>query len=135
MQKQSARQFHVARIVLAVLFLFLGLLASNTALAEEPTANWFYDNCNVNNPAIETEPEAMLGIVACINYMNGLVDSYQFMSNFTGQELICLPEEGMSGQQKVMVAHKYVSEHPEDLHDTRRIVAFIALKTFFPCDE
>ncbi|MFT5708871.1 MAG: hypothetical protein ACI9ES_003175, partial [Oceanospirillaceae bacterium] len=46
----------------------------------------------------------------------------------------CLPENGMSSNQQVMVVTKYLKENPNKLHETARSSVFIALAKNFPCE-
>lgn len=117
-----------------VLVMVLAIFA-RPVMAEDESANWLYENCNVNNPAADTDIKVMMGVLSCVNYMAGIVDAYQLLSGASGFMPICLPAGGMTGNQKAMVVYKYVTEHPEDLHETRRVVALLALKTYFACND
>jgi Rap1a immunity proteins len=47
---------------------------------------------------------------------------------------ICLPD-GFSGDQAVPIIQQYMNEHPEELQNNAKEVAYIALFKAFPCSK
>ena len=75
----------------------------------------------------------------CAGYIAGLADGYglaEDMEKFrvgSSHPLFCLPKEGLLGSQGVRVVVKWLREHPETLHQERKVLVMRAFEGAFPC--
>jgi Rap1a immunity proteins len=113
-----------------VLFLLLILPVSSVEAASERTGYDFLLACEGKPGALET-----IGEMRCAAYLLGFLDSYAITSQWLPRDrrFICLPKQGLQGGQALLVLTKWLREHPSELHQTVRVVAFQALKDTFPC--
>ena len=66
-------------------------------------------------------------------YLGGFNDAAVLIGTGTSQKIYCLPPTGIENDQLVRVVKKYLDEHPEDLHQSARILVLLALSEAFPC--
>lgn len=117
-----------AWVVLALCF------AATGAQAERMSAMKLVRLCEGTEPAAAPE----LGQFACAYWFNGFLAGYRAgehefeRQGFKGQRLICLPEQN-TVDQSTRVFLKYTSEHPEQLHESARIVVFVSHMLAFRC--
>ena len=100
-------------------------------------------SCSGQGPAYEfalkaglkaTEPFTVFDMIACSEYISGIVDANAIMQTVKGVGLFCLPEEGMQTEQQMMtIVVKWLKNNPERLHMTRRVAVISAFATAFPC--
>lgn len=77
--------------------------------------------------------DSLKGLV-CSGYMQGFVDAYRLTDKLQGgKTLICLPEQGIETEQAVRIIVKWLRDHPDQLHQTARVSAFVALAQAFSC--
>lgn len=69
----------------------------------------------------------------CLGYIDGLLDAHAIYRALTDARLICLPENGIRSGQAVRIVVHHLEENPETLHQSGRILAYVALATAFPC--
>jgi hypothetical protein len=70
----------------------------------------------------------------CIGYLGGLLDGFGMSPpKINGRQVLCLPEQGITNDQLVRLVTKWLREHPENLHESGRMEALIALSKAFPC--
>jgi hypothetical protein len=75
----------------------------------------------------------------CEGYIAGLIDGYSLaedMEKYRGgssHRLFCLPKEGLLGSQGVRIVVKWLREHPETLHQQRKVLVMLAFESAFPC--
>ena len=82
----------------------------------------------------ETDTNSALKNVLCMGYIAGMIDAIQItFGQYPEIRSFCLPTNGMSINQQVMVVTKYLRENPNQLHETARSSVFIALAKDFPC--
>lgn len=75
-------------------------------------------------------PEADL---ACSAYLMGVLDGAVMMQ--AHKKEICLPQEGISGEQYRRIVVKWLEDRPKILHESKRLHAVLALIDAFPCKE
>lgn len=66
-------------------------------------------------------------------YLAGFNEAAVLIGTSTSLGLYCLPPAGIENDQLVRVVKKYLDEHPEDLHETARVLILLALRGAFPC--
>jgi Rap1a immunity proteins len=76
--------------------------------------------------------------VTCLGYLSGFLDGYtvtefidQSRNNFSSSPM-CLPD-GITAEQGVRIVVKWLTDHPERLHESQRILVMTALVQAFPC--
>jgi hypothetical protein len=102
------------------------LMASISVPATALTGTQLYKSCLTT-----TGP----GAVMCTVYVRGFVDGF-LMGKLVGQEnppLYCPPDAGVDAQQARLIVRKFLSNHPEKLHEEASFVTSEALMTAFPC--
>jgi hypothetical protein len=70
-----------------------------------------------------------------MGFLTGFLDGYAITSYNVEKRPLCLPSEGVKGEQIARIVHKYLENHPEDLHNTPRILVFRAVLQAFPCKQ
>ncbi len=69
----------------------------------------------------------------CLGLMQGMLHMNQFYEyQLKGAALFCQPDGTTTGQAARIVV-KYLRDHPEELHIRDRLLAYMALRTAFPC--
>jgi len=77
-----------------------------------------------------------LGRIHCTSYITGMVDAYLPIAGLTPQaRFICLPEEGISGDQAVKIFVKWVKNHPEGQDMVAKSAVLVSLGNAFPCKK
>ena len=72
----------------------------------------------------------------CSGMMQGMTNTIIFFDAFqVTQNIVCLPENGISNGQAAKVVIKYLQEHPEQLHVADSGLAFLALMDALPCKD
>jgi len=89
---------------------------------------------DTNHPSAEA--------IGCLAYVGGFVAGIahvQLIYTVAGDKppmvpvkVICLPSEGISGDQARKIVVKYLEEHPEELHKPAQDEIFVALWKAFP---
>ena len=78
--------------------------------------------------------EEGLSAVYCKSYIGGFLDAISLMTNFANADKIaCTPERGIPIDQATRILVKYLRENPEALHQSGRILLYVALTKAFPC--
>ena len=81
-------------------------------------------------------PKKMLGRTHCISYITGMVDAYLLITGVAPQaRFICLPEDGISGDQAVKIFVKWVKNHPEGQQMLAKSAVLVSLGNAFPCKK
>jgi hypothetical protein len=71
----------------------------------------------------------------CHEYIRGFIDSYVVtvaVHRVTDLH-ICMPEVGLTNEQSMRVVVKWLTDHPNRLHESARTSVFLALHEAFPC--
>ena len=68
-----------------------------------------------------------------IGYLGGFNDAAVLIDTAAAHGIYCVPPTGIENDQLVRVVKKYLDEHPEDLHQSARILILFALREAFPC--
>jgi hypothetical protein len=81
------------------------------------------------------EPVKVIGEIACASYLQGVIDTYGFLSSMLRPEAknTCLPERGIQVEQFMLIVVRWLNAHPSDLHRPARLLALVALRDAFPC--
>jgi hypothetical protein len=81
-------------------------------------------------------PDESLQAGFCLGFVRGFIDA-NLAHGMAGQLTpMCLPDDGpFDLEQGVRVFWKYLSEHPERLHENETILALEAFVEAFPCTE
>jgi hypothetical protein len=75
-----------------------------------------------------------LGRTHCRSYITGMVDAYMLITGVAPQaRFICLPEEGVAGDQAVKIFVKWVRSHPEGQDMPAKSAVLVSLGNAFPC--
>jgi len=80
--------------------------------------------------------------VACLAYLNGFVNGIAAVQSLytspagaqplASVKIVCLPSDGISGEQARRIVVKYMEDHPEQLHMREMAIVVAALATAFP---
>jgi hypothetical protein len=119
----------------AVAVIVAGLLWPSAVEAQsDKTAVTLLQECEGRG---ENDPSAAaLKQFACYAYMQGFLDSYKMTVAAALRaegEVICLPPQGISGEQTVLSVTKWMRDNPGLLHESARSLVLIALMRTFPC--
>jgi hypothetical protein len=69
----------------------------------------------------------------CLGYVSGAMESYPIAAGvYNAPRLLCIPEGVTRGQTAKVVEH-YLEAHPEDLHESARVLVYVAIRTTWPC--
>lgn len=68
----------------------------------------------------------------CAGLIGGVIDMHNLF--FHDNPIYCAPAE-MTNKQAMLVVEKYLSDHPERLHEARAVLILDALKHAFPCKK
>ena len=80
-------------------------------------------------------PKENIEVMYWIGFLGGFIDG-NIITRYDGEKHpLCLPSTGIQTEQAVRIVHKYLENHPEDLHLGAQILVFIALRDAFPCKE
>ena len=83
----------------------------------------------------ETTENMLADASFCSGMMQGMTNTIIFFDAFrVTQNVVCLPENGISNGQAAKVVIKYLKAHPEQLHVADSGLAFLALMDAFPCN-
>ena len=87
--------------------------------------------CEGRTPMPETP---VIGEALCAQYLGGMNDLNTMIRELLPQaRFFCTPSSGVSNDQLRLIFMKWAREHPEELHETARVSAFLALGEAFPC--
>ncbi len=73
-------------------------------------------------------------LMACAAYINGMIDANIMMSTIEGREPVFCPPSDIHGLQAIKIFVKWADEHPEQLHEHKRLGVTRSLLAAFPCD-
>ena len=83
---------------------------------------------------VSVSDQEMIESLWCIGYVSGFVDSLSIsQSTGGGRQTVCLPQQGISNDQAIRIFVKYLRDNPGTLHETGRVLLYIALAKAFPC--
>ena len=99
---------------------------SSQAHATSPTdGNKLYEECG----ASPTNVDGVAALVACNNYIVGVVDGYSMTSD--AEKWMALPV-GVKGQQLQDIVQIYLTQHPEVRHRPASFLIMFAVGAAFP---
>ena len=81
----------------------------------------------------EVSMEDQLFLLLWTGYLAGFNDAALLLNSVVSHGIYCLPPAGIVNDQMVRVVKKYLDEHPEELHQSARILILFALREAFPC--
>ena len=72
---------------------------------------------------------------ACHYYVGGFLDGQAANSSLidTNAPLYCAPATGISTEMVTAALGNYLSQHPENMNDSARVVLAVTLRHFFEC--
>jgi hypothetical protein len=76
-----------------------------------------------------------LGRFVCTGYFLGATGAWTLAGFLAKQEFYCPPKDGISAEQAQRIYEKWATDHPADLHQPARLVAFLAMRDAFPCQR
>ena len=79
---------------------------------------------------------APLETLLCTSYLLGYIDAYKIITRVTlraKQHTICLPDDGLQGEQARLIVTKWLRDNPDELHESERVLIWLALRQAFPC--
>lgn len=128
-------------VVLLVSWLFGGAHRPAFGAGLRGDGNELLEACNLalNEEAINSQKTHNDTAKAnfCIGFVDGFLRSlgiYEAANTYSGgQNHICLPEAPLG--QYVRVVHKFLQDHPNELHTNEGTLVFRALKEAFPCPK
>ena len=82
----------------------------------------------------KNEAENMLGMIYCAGYLDGMIDMATLMqATVPGAAPFCPPKTGISLVQARLIFIKWAKDNPDQLHNSGRVSAVLALRAAFPC--
>ena len=135
---------YVSRLVLA-LWLVSGLAIQANAQDTPPVGQRVIDlmwECQGRGQnydlAVKTnmpDPEffGSYDTLICASYISGFVDLNAIHEGMLGAGMFCFPKTGLSQEQQMRMFVKWAEEHPEDLHQSRRLGVLLTFTEAFPC--
>jgi hypothetical protein len=115
---------------------FLTAAAQNTDhLDVENSGNEYLSGCaGITDSDVKSGSAFIQGL--CFGYLTGFLDGYEGGARVYASKgknvTFCLPPEGTRGQN-VRVFMKYLSDHPENLHESTGSLIIRAIHAAFPC--
>ena len=80
-------------------------------------------------------PKENIEMTYWMGFLAGFMDG-NILTRLKGEKWpLCLPSTGIATEQAVRIVHKYLENHLEGLHQSGRILIFLALREAFPCKE
>ncbi len=73
-------------------------------------------------------------LLACISYIEGIVDMNALTQGIFKRSFFCFPKRGLPNEQLIRVFIKWAEAHPELLHESRRMGVIEAFVEAFPCN-
>ena len=116
--------------------ILLLILTVSTLSAQTDTGMDLLRACNTIIQAEEGKEVAMgdrLLSLYWTGYLGGFNDAAVLIDTAISHGIYCVPAQGIENDQLVRVVKKYLDEHPEDLHQSARILILFALREAFPC--
>ena len=116
----------------AILIFLAALTFSGPAAGQgsSPTIEFVW-LCEGREPIPDT-PE--VGMAICVGYINGFVDAQVLFGRFAPKAAaICLPAQGVTGDQVRRVFMDWANRHPNNLHESLRVSLWVSLTEAFPC--
>lgn len=118
------------------LLVFAGfLIAGSSLFAEETytTGNKLKPACAAYVAGIPPDRGEALKAGVCIGFVDGWVQLAMMLKPpLVSEELFC-PPKGVTNQQVIDVAVKYMNDHPEKLHLSAAQILYDAMSNSFPC--
>jgi hypothetical protein len=133
------------RIALLAVVIGFGM-STHPAIAQqtptqEPTGAQLLDECQVVAKGGPNAPEDAAELAKgmhCFGYLSGVADTYVFWkyTNNTQKAKVyipaCIPEEATTFELARVVV-KYLNDHPNQLHNSYRLLVMLALEDAYPC--
>lgn len=118
------------RALLIATALVMGVTLPSEARAIPETGTDILTNCptSTDRPSRDKLP----GWLDCISYANGFVEGLKLAGQKPGKPMVCLPEN-VSMLQLLIIAHKFVSDHPELMHRKASSLMAVSWVAAFPC--
>jgi hypothetical protein len=120
--------------------------ADQSSLSQGPqegaTGNAFLSDCTNMVRILDGEslmPGQLQAGFYCSGYIAGFVDAYGLAQDTEkyreglSHPLYCLPKDGLAASQGVRIVVKWLREHPETLHQDRKVLVTLAFESAFPC--
>jgi hypothetical protein len=70
----------------------------------------------------------------CLGYINGSLDMTRGLNKMFNGQIVCEPP-GVTGEQLIAMAIKYLSDHPEELHFSAASLVLNMYTKAFPCKK
>ena len=105
------------------------------AMAER-NGNELLRGCNSIIAQIENKQISNQEIVNSIfwtGYIAGYIDNVVLYETLTNTKACCIPNQGIENGQAAMIIAKYLSNNPEQLHESARSCILMALADAFKC--
>ena len=125
------------RIGLLTVIVFFSLLLPVWCSGAEGDGNSLLSECGAAVDYLDAKPVDNRQLASgsfCLGLMQGILHMDQIYSFENGSGLICEPD-GFNTAQAARIVVKYLREHPEELHQSSSILAFVALRAAFPCKQ
>ena len=115
---------------LAVCIVFTLAAGSVEAMTSDDSTLYLLKECTGREP----RPDASVGLLACLNYLDGLLSMHQFLvAGELSRPMFCLPSQGLQLEEVMRVFVKFAEENPTVLHESKTVGAVTALTLAYPC--
>ena len=92
-------------------------------------------NASVKEQERETVVENAVLLGYCSGFFAGILSASPLAERLTGKPLFCLPKDGISIDQSIKIFLKFAQDHPQELHQSARIIVAVSLSLAFPCKK
>lgn len=114
--------------------LVLVVLSFPSTVVASPDGASLLRACNAaikQEDGVKVSDKESIEALWCTGYVAGYLDGLKVSSATSAK--VCFPSEGISGEQAIRVAVKWLKNHPEKLHESGRVEMLLALANAFPC--
>jgi len=123
------------RLLLA-LFLFL---TAPSVLAATASGRDLLQRCTAyekSQEGKELTPEESLDAMWCMGYVSGLLDGFSISDFRIGEVVaVCPPQATISRAEALSIINRRLRQYPEDLKNSGRRSAILALSQAYPCQK
>lgn len=127
------------RILICLAFFFL--LFNTSAFSEDRNGNNLLRGCSLIIRLDEAQDSKLTSeerreVIYWVGYMGGFLDFNVLNDSLSGSKNkahFCPPTGGISPTQVARILYKFLTDKPNQLHSSARILILIALTEAFPC--
>ena len=112
-------------------------IAESNELPNQSDGNELLLRCNSAIRAVESGERPFMQATMgawCLGFVQGFTQTNGMYRAGGRKVIVCLPKNGVTNVQGARIIVKYLTDHPEQLHELAITIAFVAFVEAFPCD-